>query len=159
KLPPHPAFATLNASLTTEEDRRRSVDAYWCSVFVILFFAIHAGRMRSDWTPVGMIDPLVAVAGDVGMALLLAFGLILPVRLACRKLTRPLERRGWRHVLAGMEQGRSPGLVGRLYGGWLTARLRFARRTAQMRRSPGAALRWGLRVGLPVLAVLIAINP
>ncbi len=159
QLPPHTAFATLNASTRTKESARRSIDAYWCWTFVIVFFAIHAGRMRAYWTPVGMIDPLVAVAGDIGMALLVAFGLILPVSLAWRKLTRPLERRGWQRTLARMDQGQSRGLVGRFFGGWLTGRLRFARRLGQMRSSPRAALRWGLQAGLPVTAVFIAINP
>jgi hypothetical protein len=76
-----------------------------------------------------------------------------------RKLTRPLERRGWQRTLAGMDHGRPPGLVGRLRRGWLNGRLRFARRLAQMRYSPRAALRWGLRAGLPAAAVLIAVNP
>src|SRR5262249_35346151 len=111
QLPQHPAFATLNASMKSKEDARRSIDAYWCWAFVIVFFAIHAGRMRVYWTPIGMIDPLVAVAGDIGMALFLAFGLVLPVRLAWRKLTRPVERRGWQRTLARMDQGQSRGLV------------------------------------------------
>jgi uncharacterized membrane protein HdeD (DUF308 family) len=158
KLPPHPAFATLNASLNSQDDGRRSADLMWCFIFVTIFFAIHMGRMRVDWNVVGMIDPLVAVAGDVGMALLVAFCIILPGRLAWRKLTRFLERRGWQRMFAKQEQG-SPGLVGRLSLHWLTGRLRFARRLGQVRRFPLEALAWGLRVGLPVIAVLVAINP
>jgi hypothetical protein len=38
-------------------------------------------------------------------------------------------------------------------------RLRFSRRMAQMRTSPRAALRWGLQVGLPLTAILVAVNP
>jgi uncharacterized membrane protein HdeD (DUF308 family) len=159
RLPPHPAFATLNASLKEQEAARRSLNAAWCWIFVLVFFAIHIGRMRVYWTPVGMIDPLVAVAGDVAVALLLAFCLVLPVRLAWRTLTRPLERRGWKRALARIDQRRSPGLVGRLSRGWLTGRLRFARRVRQMRHSPPAALRWGLRVGLPLTAILVAVSP
>jgi uncharacterized membrane protein HdeD (DUF308 family) len=159
QLPPHSGFATLNASLKAEEDGRSWADAYWCLVFVLVFFAIHMGRMRVYWEPVGMIDPLVAVAGDVGIALVLAFCLILPVRLAWRRLTRWLERRGWKRALATMDEGGSPGPVGKLRRAWLTGRLRFTRRLGQMRRSPSAALGWGLRAGLPVTAVLVAINP
>jgi uncharacterized membrane protein HdeD (DUF308 family) len=159
QLPPHQAFATLNAALSTEDDHRRSIDAVWCWTLIIVFFAIHIGRMRVYWTLVGMIDPLVAVAGDVGVALLLAFAVILPVRLAWRMLTRPLERRGWQRWLAGIDQGRSPGVVGKLSRAWLTGRLRFARRLRQMRYSPAAALGWGLRVGLPLVAVLVAVSP
>jgi uncharacterized membrane protein HdeD (DUF308 family) len=159
RLPPHPAFAALNASLRDEDDVRRPIDAAWCWVFVLVFFAIHVGRMRVYWTPVGLIDPLVAVAGDVAVALLLAFALVLPVRLAWRKLTRPLERRAWQRALARTEGEDAPGLAGRLSRGWLTGRMRFARRARQIRRSPRAALRWGLRVGLPLTAVLVAVSP
>ena len=124
-LPPHPEFAALTASLQTEDEKRRWVDAVWCWTFVIVFFAIHIGRMPIEWNLVGMVSPLVAVLGDVGTALLLAFGLILPCRLAWRKLTRPLERRGWQRLLARLDQGRGPGLTGRLYRGWLVRRLRL----------------------------------
>ena len=49
--------------------------------------------------------------------------------------------------------------MGRLSPWWLKGRLRFAGRISRMRRSPRAALAWGLRAGLPVIAVLVAINP
>jgi len=95
----------------------------------------------------------------IATGLVLAFGLILPFRLAWRKLTRPLERRGWERTLIQVDEGRGPGFVGRLSRRWLTGRMLFARRMAQVRRSPRAALRWGLQVGLPATAVLIAVNP
>jgi uncharacterized membrane protein HdeD (DUF308 family) len=93
-LPPHQEFGTLQASLKAEEAGRRRIDAAWCWTFVIVFFAIHIGRMNVAWNLVGMVSPLVAVVGDVGTALLIAFALILPCRLAWRKWTRPVERRG-----------------------------------------------------------------
>jgi uncharacterized membrane protein HdeD (DUF308 family) len=158
-LPPHPEFAALAASLQTEDEKRRWVDTVWCWTFVIVFFAIHIGRMHIEWNLVGLVSPLVAVLGDVGTALLLAFGLLLPCRLAWRKFTRPLERRGWQRLLARFDQGRGPGLTGRLYRGWLMRRLRFSWRVAKIRYSPPAALRWGLQVGLPLTAILIAVNP
>src|SRR5262249_33988214 len=157
--PPHPEFSKLEASLKTEDEGRRRIDAAWCWTFVIVFFAIHIGRMRVDWNLVGMVSPLVAVLGDVGTALLLAFGILLPCRLAWRKLTRPVERRGWGRLLARSDQGRGPGLLGRLYRPWLVRRLRFSRRFSKMLYSPRAALRWGLQVGLPLTAILIAVNP
>ena len=135
RLPPHPALATLNASLSKEEEDRRVVNIYWCLIFVVVFFAVHIGRMRVYWTPIGMIDPLVAVAGDVGMALLLAFCIVLPLRLTWRKMTRPLERRGWRRSLAMVDSGRSPVLLDKLGQPWLRGRLRFAQRMCQIRRS------------------------
>ncbi len=165
RLPPHPAFATLNAAMKEKEETRRPIDAYWCWIFVLVFFAIHFGRMRVYWTPAGMIDPLVAVAGDVAIALFLAFCLILPVRLAWRKLTRPLERLGWKRALARSDAGQqsdagqSSGLLGRFFQGWLTSRMRFARRLRQMRHSSRGALRWGLHTGLPLVAILVAVAP
>jgi uncharacterized membrane protein HdeD (DUF308 family) len=158
-LPPHPEFAALAASLQTEDEKRRWVDTVWCWTFVVVFFAIHIGRMPIEWNLVGLISPLVAVLGDVGTALLLAFGIVLPCRLAWRKLTRPLERHGWQHLLARLDQGRGPGMIGRLYRGWLMWQLRFSWRLANMRYSPRNALRWGLQVGLPLTAILIAVNP
>jgi uncharacterized membrane protein HdeD (DUF308 family) len=158
-LPPHQEFSKLRRSLTTEESARRRIDAVWCWTFILVFFAIHIGRMNVDWNLVGMVSPLVAVLGNVGTALLVAFCIILPVQLAWRAMSRPLERAAWRRLLSKADAGRGPGLSGRLYGGWLVRRLRFSLRAARMRYSPRAALRWGLQVGLPVTAILIAVNP
>ncbi len=158
-LPPHAEFAALEASLQREEEGRRWIDVSWCWTLILVFFAVHIGRMHVEWNLVGIVSPLVAVLGDVGTALLVAFGIILPWRLAWRKLTRPVERRGWERLLARLDRGRGPGLTGRLYRGWLVGRLRFSRRLAKMRYSPRTALRWGLRAGLPMTAVLIAVNP
>jgi uncharacterized membrane protein HdeD (DUF308 family) len=158
-LPPHPAFAAFEKSLPAEDASQRRINAVWCWTFVVVFLAIHIGRMQVEWNLVGMIAPLVAAAGDVGTALLIAFGIILPCRLAWRKMSRPVERRAWEHLFARGDQGRGPGPLGRLSRVWLVARLRFSWRMAQARHSPRAALGWGLRVGLPATAILIAVNP
>jgi uncharacterized membrane protein HdeD (DUF308 family) len=158
-LPPHEEFAKLMATLNREEEGRRRIDAAWCWTFVVVFFAIHIGRMHVAWNLVGMISPLVAVLGDVATALLVSFGIILPCGLGWRKLTRPLERRAWQHLLARIEQGRGPGLIDRLSRGVLVRRLCFSRQMSKLRSSPRAALRWGLQVGLPLTAILIAVNP
>jgi uncharacterized membrane protein HdeD (DUF308 family) len=159
RLPPHPALVALNESLKTQEEAQESVSVYWAWTFVILFFAIHIGRMRVYWNLPGLLSPLAAVIGDLAVALVVAFAVVLPARMSWRRLTRPLERRGWNRMLAAMDQGHAPGLVDRLCRGWLVSRLRFARRLARMRSSPRAALRWAMQVGLPVTAVFIAIQP
>jgi uncharacterized membrane protein HdeD (DUF308 family) len=158
-LGPHPELVALEKSLPITEANQRAAHAVWCWTFVALFFAIHIGRMSVDWNLVGAISPLVAVVGDVASALFLAFGIILPIRLAWRKVTRPIERRAWQRLLARSDQGRGPGLVGRMWRVWLLARWRFAWRMRQVRTSPRAALAWGLQVGLPAAALLIAVNP
>jgi uncharacterized membrane protein HdeD (DUF308 family) len=158
-LPPHQEFGKLRATLKLEQESRRRIDAAWCLTFVLVFFAIHIGRMEVAWNLVGMVSPLVAVLGDVGTALVVAFVLILPCQLAWRWLTRPLERRGWKNLLARSDRGQGVGFVGWLSRGWLVRRLRFSWRMAGMLYSPRAALRWGLQEGLPVTAILIAVNP
>jgi hypothetical protein len=159
RLPTRPEFASFEESLQAEESNYRWINAVWCWTFVIVFFAIHIGRMRVEWNLVGMIAPLVAAVGDVATALIIAFGIILPCRLAWRRMLRPMERRAWERLLARSDQGRGPGVLGRLYRAWLMARLRFSFRMARARYSPRAALRWGLQVGLPATAILIAVNP
>jgi uncharacterized membrane protein HdeD (DUF308 family) len=158
-LPPSPEFAAFEESLPADEASQRWTNAVWCLTFVAVFFAIHLGRMHIEWNLAGMVGPLGATVGDVAVALVIAFGLILPSRLAWRKITRPVERRAWQRLLARADQGRGPGLLGRVWRVWLRARLRFSWRMARARHSPRAALRWGLQVGLPATAILIAVNP
>jgi uncharacterized membrane protein HdeD (DUF308 family) len=158
-LPARPEFAELDAVFAAEDRTRQAIDAYWCWMFILVFFAIHLGRMRVEWNLVGMISPLVAVVGDIGMALVIAFGLILPLHLLWRRSTRPLERREWQRRLDLVDRGQRLGWRGWVSGHWLRGRMRLSRRLAQVVSSPAAALRWGLQVGLPVTAILIAINP
>jgi uncharacterized membrane protein HdeD (DUF308 family) len=159
RLPPHAEFAVFEESLSAAEANHRWLNAVWCWTFIAVFFAIHIGRMNVEWNLVGMFAPLVAAMGDVATALLIAFGIILPCRLGWRKLTRPVERRVWERLLARYDRGQGQGIVGQLCRRWLGSSLRFSWRMAQARRSPRAALNWGLQVGLPVTAILIAVNP
>jgi hypothetical protein len=115
--------------------------------------------MAVAWNLVGMISPLVATAGDVVTALVISFFIVLPIRLAWRKLTRPLERRGWNRLLARIDTGRGLGLSGGLSRLWLVGRMRFSRRLSRARFSPLRALQWGLQTGLPLTAIIIAVNP
>ena len=159
RLAPHAEFAAFEESLPAEEANQRWINAVWCWTFVAVFFAIHIGRMNVEWNLVGIFAPLVAVVGDVATALIIAFGIILPCRMAWRKLTRPVERRAWERLFARGDRGQGPGLLGRVWLIWLGARLRFSWRMARARHSPQAALNWGLQVGLPATAILIAVNP
>ncbi len=159
RLPAHPEVARLVAAVQAEEEARRTIDVYWQATFIATFFAIHAGRMSAEWTLVGLASPLVAVAGDIVYAFILALGIVTPVHLGWRALTRSIERRAWARVLA--ESGPSIGhRVARFaIRHWLLARLRFAVRVHRAYTSPVAALRRGLRIGLPLAAILIAVNP
>jgi uncharacterized membrane protein HdeD (DUF308 family) len=158
-LPPHPELAKIREILSAEDEARYPIDRYWRVTFLLTFLAIHVGRMDAEWNLVGLLSPAVAVFGDVLFALVLAWGVITPLRLGWRVLTRPIERRAWTHLLAQVDQGQKPGRVDRLVRYWVNARTRFALRLSQARRSPMVAVRRGLQIGLPVTAVLVALNP
>jgi uncharacterized membrane protein HdeD (DUF308 family) len=159
QLPPHPEVATLRSALDAEAQQRQGTDRYWRLTFILTFFAIHVGRMDAEWNLVGLASPAVAAAGDVCFALLLTFGLVLPLRLAWRALTRPIERRAWAGLLARIDQGRGPGLFYRMVRWWLVRRLRFSLRVRAARHSPTGAVGLALQIGLPLTAILIALNP
>jgi uncharacterized membrane protein HdeD (DUF308 family) len=158
-LPPNPEVARLRQAVAEEEESGGRIDRYWRATFLLTFFAIHVGRMDADWDFVGLVSPAVAVAGDVAYALVLTWALVTPLRLGWRWLTRPLERLAWRRVLARADSGEAPGLLGGPVRWWLKSRLRFAVQLGESRRSPTTALGRGLHVGLPLTAVLIALNP
>jgi uncharacterized membrane protein HdeD (DUF308 family) len=158
-LAPHPELAQLVRAVQAEEEGRRQIDRYWQLTFIATFFAIHVGRMNAGWTLVGLSGPFIAVLGDLIYTLILALGILTPLQLAWRAATRPLERRVWLGLLEGMAQGRDRGLRFRLLRTWLLSRLRFAIRVQRAYLSPTAAIRRGLHVGLPLTAILIAVNP
>jgi hypothetical protein len=114
--------------------------------------------MGFDATLLGTISPAVAVMGDWLIALLIAAFIVAPSRIAFRRATRPLERYAWSLSL-GSPSGWLARLAQRGARFWLEARLRFAIRVRQARYSPRAALRRGLRIGLPAAAVIAATVP
>ena len=48
-------------------------------IFVVVFFAIHVGRLDAEWTWLGMLTPAAATLGDIVAALVLVVG-----RAVCR---------------------------------------------------------------------------
>ena len=159
RLPPDPELAKLVATVSAEEQSRRIIDRYWQTTFLFTFLAIHVGRMDADWTLVGLVSPLVAVVGDVIYALIMALGIVTPLHLAWRCCTRPLERRAWVGLLPRLNQGGRLQPTWQLIRLWLLTRLRFSMRVRHAYISPTAALRRGLQIGLPLTAILVAVNP
>ena len=84
RLPPHPELAKLRNILSAADEARYPIDRYWRVTFLLTFLAIHIGRMDAEWNLVGLFSPGVAVIGDVLFALVLAWGVITPVRLGWR---------------------------------------------------------------------------
>jgi 3',5'-cyclic AMP phosphodiesterase CpdA len=85
---------------------------------------------------------------------------IVPFRLLLRRVTRRLERRAWRYVLAA--SGNRTDLAfwrARALRWWLEARMRFAMRLRAARYSLRSAFGRGLQIGLPLAAVVVASVP
>ena len=157
-LPPHAEFGRLRAAAVEREMAALPIDNFWIIVLIVVFFAIHAGRLQADWTWLGLISPLVAVIGDVLSALLVAM-LLLPGWLSWRRLTRPIERRAWERRLSDQTKAKNLGLGEQAVNWWLDSRLRWGVRLRLTRGSLRTAVSQWLRAGLPIVAVVVAINP
>jgi uncharacterized membrane protein HdeD (DUF308 family)/3',5'-cyclic AMP phosphodiesterase CpdA len=156
-LPEREELRTLADRLAEEETARGPIDRGWIAAFIATLFAIHIGRMGFDRTFLGILSPGVAVLGDLVVAILVAFALIIPGSVLWRKLTRGLERRVWDWCLEAAE-GR-PEWARRALRAVLTRRLRFSIRLRQARYSFRSALSRGLQIGLPWAAIMAATVP
>lgn len=158
-LPAHAYLGQLREQLTAEAVVTTRSDRAWRWLFLLVFFFIHAARMDSDWNLIGILSPLGAVLGDVGLAIILAYAIIAPLSVSWRSLTRPLERRAWGWYLRRVDADKTGGARAAVTRWWLTRRMRAAVGRQQARGSATAALGWGLQRGLPYIAVLIAVTP
>ena len=55
--------------------------------FLFILFFIHLGRMGLDRSTFGILSPVVAVIGDMFIALVVAFAIIAPIRWIFRKFS------------------------------------------------------------------------
>jgi hypothetical protein len=132
----------------------------WMLTIGGVFLAIHLGRMPISDSLLGISSPFVATAGDLLMTLILAALVLLPARLAWRRLTRPVERLAWSLHL-GTQTGAAPmnAVADWVVVRWLRSRFSFSIRLREGRVSLPAALILLLRLGLPVTAFFVAFNP
>jgi uncharacterized membrane protein HdeD (DUF308 family) len=130
----------------------------WSLTLLGIFFVIHVLRTDAQWSFIGFISPFAAVVGDAAVALLLAIILILPARILWRKLSRPFERFVWQRFYQLREKDSEPTFVESALKLWLAGRMRFALEMRQFRYSLNYAFWRVLRIGLPLTAVLIAVN-
>jgi 3',5'-cyclic AMP phosphodiesterase CpdA/uncharacterized membrane protein HdeD (DUF308 family) len=156
-LPQHPDVLAIARRLAAEESARTSIDRGWIIGFVATLFAIHLGRMGFDRTFLGVISPGFATFGDMAVALLLAFVVVIPCTVVWRRLTRRPERWIWRWCLNVPEE--KWGWGRRAVGVIINRRLRSSIRLAHARYSIRAALSRGLQIGLPLAAVIAATVP
>ena len=158
-LPDHAGLTALGDQIEKEERYRGPIDRGWIVLFVAVLLAIHLGRMGLDRTTLGIVSPGVAVIGDLAVALIIAFGIVVPLSLLLRIFIRPFEQRAWPWCLASPEGKAAPSWPRGLLRRWLTHRLRFAIRLRKASYSLGTAVARGLQIGLPMAAILAATTP
>ncbi len=157
-LHPHAIIRQVQEPILRHRDVEASHNILYSVTFIALFFAIHVLRTDADWSFLGFISPFAAVVGDVILGLVLGTVLLLPLRLLWRKMTRPLERVAWRRFNQLHTNGQEATLLERGLEYWLSLRLRFALELREMRLSLNYSFWRLLRFGLPIVAVLIAVN-
>ena len=158
RLEPSDRVKEMQDELRLSSATVNSQNIVWCLMLLVIFLAIHVMRLDSQWSFIGFISPFTALVGDIVVAIMLAVLLALPLRLFWRKLSRPLERIAWRRLHSLKETNTRPTFAGRAFEFWLSRRMRLAMEMREFRHSPNFALWRVLRVGLPLTAILIAVN-
>ena len=98
-LPPHPIIGFIHREARADAASRAPTDFYWSVIFVVVFFAIHVGRLDAEWTWLGMLSPAAATLGDIVAALVLSVVVLYPLSRLWHRVTRPAERAAWRRML------------------------------------------------------------
>lgn len=157
-LTPSPIIEQLQRQRFERHGAFKDQYMIWGSMFLVIFFVIHLFRTGGNLSIVGLITPVAAALGDVLMALLIALLLVLPLRLLWRRLSRPLERNGWRYLIERYDPQPSLTASERLLERWLLQRLDVLMDLHAMRTSLNYAF-WRLfSLGVPLTAIVIAVN-
>jgi len=138
---------------------RTPTDFYWSLIFIVVFFAIHVGRVDAEWTLLGMLTPAIATLGDVAMALVIGLAISYPAELAWRRVTRPIEWTTWQRMLHDATPDIEQRWSERGIRWWAEHRLRRQVARDLENNTLGGVLGQLIRAGLPMTAVLIAVNP
>ncbi len=157
QLQDRPEIRDLAERMTREESSRVAIDRGWIITFLLILLAIHVGRMGFDRTFLGIMAPGFAVLGDVVMGLIVAFLIVMPVRLVVHQVSQGSIRRLWLWCLKSEADQR--GWLRRRLQGFLSYWLRISIRLKQSRYSLRMALNRGLQTGLPIAAIIAATVP
>jgi uncharacterized membrane protein HdeD (DUF308 family) len=158
RLEPSETVKEMHDDLLQSAPIINSQNIGWCVMLLAIFLAIHVVRTDVQWSFIGFISPVTALLGDTVVAILLAILLALPLRLAWRRLSRPIERVAWRRFQQLRSTNASPTVDEKAIKFWLGRRMRLAIEMREFRYSPNFALWRVLRVGLPLTAIMIAVN-
>jgi uncharacterized membrane protein HdeD (DUF308 family) len=158
-LPPHPIIGFIHREAVAHARSRTPTDFYWSVVFVVVFLAIHIGRLDAEWTLLGLLTPAAATLGDIVAALVLSVVVLLPLELLWRRVSRPIERAAWQRMLSDATPEHEQPWSERAVRWWAEQRLRRSVARDLENDTLHGAVRQLIRGGLPVTAVLIAVHP
>jgi 3',5'-cyclic AMP phosphodiesterase CpdA len=150
---------TLAKKLGAEDEQRASIDKDWIITFILILFFIHLGRMGLDQSASGILSPVVAVIGDLAIALIIAFGIIAPLRSVFKRITGLFVRSLWKWVQQVPQEERRFFSLRTLAIAWLKREMRMVISIRKSGYSFINAFRNGLKIGLPFSALLAAIIP
>lgn len=159
RLAPHPVIGFIHRDAIAQASWRTPIEFYWSVIFVVVFFAIHVGRLDADWTLLGMITPAAATLGDVVAALVTGLVVLYPAERAWQRLTRPIERAAWQRMLHDRTPEVDQPWSERAIRRWAEQRLRRSVARDLENNTLAGAVRQMIRAGLPITAVLIAVHP
>lgn len=157
-LGPNKLFAATQDRLDASAAAVRQREIYWLVVCGLILFILHLSRMQSTQTWLGLISPQVAMVGDIFMAFVFGAFVVLPFRLSWRRVSRPLERAAWRLRFSGQDADLRP-LPRRIVRYWTDGRYAFGGALRDARTSLYATGVLALRLGLPLAALMAAVNP
>ena len=158
-LPPHPIIGFIHREAVAHARSRTPADFYWSVVFVVVFFAIHVGRLDAEWTLLGLLTPAAATLGDIVAALVLSAVVLLPLELLWQRVSRPIERAAWHRMLSDATPEIEQPWSERVVRWWAEHRLRRSVARDLENDTLHGAVRQLIRGGLPITAVLIAVHP
>jgi uncharacterized membrane protein HdeD (DUF308 family) len=158
-LPAHPIIGFAHQQAIAAAEWRTPAEFWWSVIFVVVFFAIHVGRLDAEWTFLGMLTPAVATVGDVIAALLLSIVLLYPLELLWHRVTRPAERATWNRILFDTAPESEQRWSERAVRRWAEHRMRRRLARDLENNTLQGAIGQLIRAGLPLTAVVIAVNP
>lgn len=152
-------FQELALQVQKESELRAPIDRGWIISFIIILFFIHLGRMGLDRSPIAVLSPVVAVVGDIVIALIFSFGFIAPLRSIFKKATGSAIRQLWKWIQKVPESQRSKVGLRALARAWVQHDVSVIVGMRKSGYSSFTAVRNGLKIGLPFAALLAAVMP
>jgi len=152
-------LAVLTKELEAEQANNATVDIGWILVFLFTLFFIHLGRMGFDRSDLRILSPIVAVIGDMFIALVISFGIIAPIRSIFSRLNIYFIRIIYGWIRKVPQAKRNIISLRTLADWWVKFQLKLSISLRKSAYSFPTAMRNGLKVGLPFAAMLVAIMP